>query len=41
MEVAMQLEESKFKSFNIGTNNIIEFQEWFRDVESRIDHARI
>jgi hypothetical protein len=41
MEVIMQLEGSKFKSFNLGTNNISEFEEWYRDVETRIDIARI
>lgn len=37
----MQIDESKLKSFHIGTNNIIEFQEWYQDLESRIDIARI
>jgi hypothetical protein len=37
----MQIDESKFKSFHVGTNNIIEYQEWYRDLELRIDIARI
>lgn len=41
MEVIMQIDDSKFKSFHIGTNNVIEYQEWYQDLESRIDIARI
>lgn len=37
----MQAESSKYKSFHVGTNNIIEYQEWYQDLQARIDSARI
>lgn len=37
----MQLDDSKFKSFHLGTNNINVYQEWYREIEVRIDLARI
>lgn len=29
------------KSFHMGSNNVNEYQQWYRDIETRIDIARI
>ena len=32
LEVIMHAGEEKLRSFHIGTNNIIEYQEWYKDL---------